>query len=449
MHRLGDGPVRRAVAALAVGAVVAVAAAGCAFGQPDAVDEDAVGRLTLVLDVELAGREISTREGFEALVRGAHPAVAAGLDGMFAPGDLEYAVYRGSGQSLPSSAPVAVAVWYRAFGGGPFVDDGGAWHLTCAELSVDRAAASVRGTVVPCPGRVLGEPPTVLPDAPAPLLRHVAPADGALLTGDPAATGAAAGVLRAATPAAGRYPCASDELAGAVEALSTTIGSTDAATVRVVNTSGSACVLRGPVRLGLRQGGEDLDVVAQGPAGAPVVLAPRESAVASVTWQPSEQVDRLVPQQLTLGPDAVPLRVGAGLPVAPVPVDGGATLRIGPWRLLGYGAPPDDAPRAVDVAAPCVGDDLGVTTTEPTGGSGATARPSVDVLNLGAVACSVRPSAPGGIGVDGLPALREAPLVVLRPGDRVSLLTEVAVTPRPGELRVAGEWVPFTSAPAS
>ena len=101
---LGHGGWADSPLALTTAAVVAVSSGD------DPVDASAVNRLTRVLDLELAGREITTRSGFEALVAGAHPAVAAGLPGVFAPGNLEYAVYRGRGQALPQTSPVAVAV---------------------------------------------------------------------------------------------------------------------------------------------------------------------------------------------------------------------------------------------------------------------------------------------------------------------------------------------------
>ncbi len=344
MHRPGERTARRAAGLALLTALTT--AAGCAVSSgDDPVDASAVNRLTRVLDLELAGREITTRSGFEALVAGAHPAVAAGLPGVFAPGNLEYAVYRGRGQALPQTSPVAVAVWYRATGGGVFVDDGGAWHVTCAQLSVDRSAATVRGSHVRCPGRVVGVPPALSADAPAPTMELDAPTDGELLSGPPAPTGVAFGAVLPQSRPTTTAACTADHLGGAVEALSPTVGSTDAGTIRVVNTGRLPCVLGGPVDLRLSQDGHDVPIRTVGGPAERVVLAPRESATAGVTWEPSQRADLTSPQRVALGPDLVPLRLGAGLPVVPFPVEPGATLRLTGWRMLGYGAPADDAPR--------------------------------------------------------------------------------------------------------
>ena len=67
--------------------------------------------------------------------------------------------------------------------------------------------------------------------------------------------------------------------------------------------------------------------------------------------------------------------------------------------------------------------------------------PSVEVVNIGTSVCRLAAERLGGAWLDGLPALRPAAVVVLRPGDLVPLLTEAAVPARPGQLRVDGTWV--------
>ncbi|WP_353952118.1 DUF4232 domain-containing protein [Knoellia sp. S7-12] len=436
---------RRGAKAVAIAVALASAAAGCTPGFPprDREAESAMARLAYTLDTALSGAKIADRTALTTLVRAAYPQVVQSEQGA----NLRYATLEAKDQRLPDDVPVALAVWERRTGADPFTDDVPRWHLQCAQLSVDRSQAALRASPVGCP-RDTPEVPDDRSDElqAAPALDREAPDDGMLLVGQPAPSGAPAGPREPITRSTASFPCLEDALAATLEQL-TTAGNTDEATLRIVNTSTLACVVRGPVRLLVQQGREDRRITGTAEQ-TEVALAPRESVTAAVSWRPGQKVS-VDPQRVTvsLTSDDLPVRLGAGMPLAPVTAGVDQPLVLGPWQVSGYGSQLGDHSPAVDIAAPCEADNLAAQTSPPTGGSGDSRppAPSVDVTNLGVATCSFgRGDLPAFQDLDGIPPFAPTPVTILRPGTQVTAPVTAAVDHRPGQLLVMGRWVPTT-----
>ncbi|EAQ00847.1 hypothetical protein JNB_11749 [Janibacter sp. HTCC2649] len=418
--------------------------AACSLDAParDRVAESAVRQLAQALDSALAGAHVSDREQLTGLVRAAYPTVVQSTIGA----DLRYATYQGRGQRLGDDVPVALAVWERSSGADPFTDDVPRWHRYCAQLGVDLAEAGFRPTVVRCPRGTPEEPAVGSEDADsAPTLDHDAPDEGSLLIGSPARVGGPAGLYRPTAATAPPAPCLEDEIAVSLELLSTA-GNTDEAELRVVNTSSSPCVVRGPLRLAVNQGGAPPST-GRAPQQSEVALAPRQSVTSPVSWRPSQKVGPTAQRiTLTLPSGALPVRVTNAADGSPVRSDVGETLRIGNWQSPGYGVRAEDrTPAAVDIVAPCHPDDLAAQTRKEPGTSGsAPAPPTVSVINIGAAACRFgRGDGPAFQDLAALAGFAQTPVTVLRPGDQVEARVTTAVQDRPGQL-VTGRWVAVT-----
>lgn len=432
---------------LAVLALLVVpACVACSPARSDAVAASAVDAVARGLEQVLAGWQVTTRSELTALVREGRATVVDPERTDVGFGGIDYATYGTDDQGLREDDAVPLVVWHSTVGGGPFVDDGGRWHVVCARLSVDRSNAAVVGEVVRCSGEVPAEPVTSSSDASARHLDLVAPGGGTLVTGAPPRQGSPAPPLRAAAPERAD-PCWSDDLDLALGPTERLTGM-DAAPLLVVNTGSLACRL-GPVTdLVLSQAGERVPLRTV-PTDGEVVLAPRESARSLLTWRPSQQSGSGAPQRLSVAPaGGDPLPVWRGTPGAPVvlAVDPGADVALSRWQRSGYGIAAGDGARRPDVARPCTPDELAVTSEHVDPGSGQPPPPSVRVLSTAVTACRLRPgtgSLPGG-----LPGAVPAPVVVLAPGGSAEVRTLAPGPDRPGELFVAGRWVSVRPAAA-
>lgn len=392
--------------------------------------------------MRLAGRTISSRGELAAAVIDAHDAVAAGVPGVFRPGSRSAVPYWGGEQQHENGDALAVAVWARESGADPFTDDVPRWAVTCAALSVDRGRAALEADLVRCPDEVTGSSPPDPEVRPRPLPVE-APAVGRIVTGAPAATGEPDAPLLFAGPPGQTFPCAAEDLRATLEAVSTSVGGTDQARLRVVNSGSRPCALPRATGLSLSRDGRPQQVRTDSSSRPGPALAPMESATARVSWRPGRAPDAFPSQRVAVVFSGSEVQVGlaAGLPAVPLPVDDDATVSLSEWARLGYGATLDDARPSVDVAPECRGGDLMARTPDLTrSGSSATPAPQVDVTNIGTATCRMTPGTPGS-GVPGLPRLVEAAVVVLRPGDTAALLTHTAVSHRPAQALVAGRWV--------
>lgn len=420
--------------------------AACSLGAParDRVAESAVSQLAQALDSALAGAHVSDREQLTGLVRAAYPdVVQSGLGA-----NLRYAILEGSDQRLADDLPIALAVWERSSGADPFTDDVPRWHRYCAQLGVDLNRAAFRPTVVRCPRGTPEEPAVGSEDADsAPTLDHDAPDEGVLLIGTPARAGAPAGLLRPTVAGATPPPCFEDELAVSLDVL-TTAGNTDEAALRVVNTSTSPCVVRGPLVLAVQQGESDRRS-SRTTQLRDVALAPRESVTAPVSWRPSQKVGPEAQRiTLTMFAGRLPVRLGNPSDMSPVAADVGETLRIGDWQAAGYGVRADDrAPAGVGIAAPCRPEDLAAQTRQKPGSSNTPAPPTVSVINIGAASCRFgRGDGPAFQDLPGLPGFAPTPVTVLLPGHEVEARVTSPAQDRSGHLLVTGRWVLVTGA---
>ncbi|QKE83163.1 DUF4232 domain-containing protein [Arthrobacter sp. NEB 688] len=425
--------------ATTVGAVVALSTAGgCAALGTDPVDGVALDSLTHGLDRALAGLEVRDARAVEALVRDARPTVVDPERTDSGVGQVEYATYGAARHS--ADAPVAVVVWHRTVGGGPFVDDGGVWHVVCARLSLDRSRAAFAAEPVGCPGGVEDEPSPPVDDAAAPHLDLEARDDADLVVGTPPRRGSPAAVLRATAPGEAD-PCAAEDLDLALGPPQRLTG-VDAVPLRVVNTGVLPCRLA-PVT-GLSLTGDDPEVPVRPPAAdGTVVLAPRASTRALLTWRPSEAVDRGVVQRVSLtGPAGdLPLVVRHGSPGGPVVMTPapGAGVTVSRWQRPGYGVEAGDDPVRPDLATSCGPDELAVTSERAEPFSGSPAPPSVEVRTTGVTPCLLVPSVvalPAGV-----PDAVDGPPVLLAPGESTPVTTVAAGPDRPGQVLVADRWV--------
>lgn len=440
-RRLSSGAIAL-TAALTLGSLLTA----CSLGSPprDRVAESAMSQLTQVLDLALTGAHVSDRGQLTERVRAAYPDVVQSNLGA----NLRYATFHQDGQRLADDVPVALALWERSTGADPFTDDVPRWHLYCAQLSVDRAQVALQTRLFDCPSGT-PEAPDVAADQlqAAPVLDQQVPDDGALFVGQPARGGDPVGPERPTTPVTTAYPCAEDDLAVTFRVLSA-IGNTDEAELRIVNTSTLACTVRGPLRLLVQQGREDRRITGAADQ-TEATLAPRESLSASISWRPSQKVSA-EPQRITatVGAGDLPVRFGAGMPLAPVKADPGPSLVVGSWRVSGYGPlGGDNGIPPVDIAAPCDPDDIAARTEQPMSGSNDSEppAPTVSVINLGVSTCRFgRGDLPAFQDLPGLPAFAPTTVTVLRPGEQVTAPTTTPVVHHPDQLLVTGRWVPTT-----
>lgn len=403
-----------------------------------------MSQLTHALDLALTGAHVWDREQLTERVRAAYPEIVQSASGA----NLRYATFQEAGQRLADDVPVALALWERSTGADPFTDDVPRWHRYCAQLSVDRAQAALQTTLFDCPHGT--------PEAPddesgqllaAPRVEREALDGGTMLVGERAPGGTPFGPALPVTRVKAPYPCAEDELAASLDDL-TTAGNTDEATLRILNTSTTACIVRGPLSLLLRQGGEDQGVTGSA-YQSDVTLTPRESAVATISWRPSQQVAP-APQTLTVslpGGDVL-VRFGPGMSLDPVNADAGPSLVVGSWSVSGYGPRGgDNGIPPVDIAAPCDPDDLAARSEQPTSGSGDNQplAPILHVINVGVTTCRFgRGDLPAFQYLPGLSTFAPTTVTVLRPGEQVTAPTTTPVVHRPSQLLVVGRWVPIT-----
>jgi hypothetical protein len=412
----------------------------CSPAGSDAVQALAVGAVARGLEQALAGWQVTTRTQLSALVRDSRDTVVDPERTDVGFGGIDYATYGTDDQELSEDDAVPLVVWHRTVGGGPFVDDGGRWHVVCARLFVDRSAAALVGEVVRCPGEVPSEPSTPSGDASARHLDLEAPGGGTLVTGDPPRQGAPAPPLRAAAPEKAD-PCWGDDLDLALGPTERLTG-TDAAPLLVVNTGTLACRL-GPVTDLVHSRAGERVPLRTALTGGEVVLAPRESARSLLTWRPSQRSGSAAPQRLSVagpaGGELLPVRRGNPGTPGVLAVDPGADVAVSRWQRSGYGVTSGDGSRRPDVARECTPDELAVTSERVDPGSGQPPPPSVRVLSTAVTACRLRPgtgSLPGG-----LPEAVPAPVVVLAPGGSTEVRTLAPGPDRPGEVLVAGRWV--------
>jgi len=429
--------------ALSAALTLSLLLTSCSLTAPsrDRVAESAMSQLTQALDLALTGAHVSDREQLTERVRAAYPEVVKSDLGA----NLRYAVLESDDQRLPQDAPVALVLWQLSTGADPFTDDVPRWQSHCAQLSVDRAQAALTTALFDCP-RGTPEDPDGRSDhlLTAPRVDREAPDDGTLLIGESAPGGSPFGPALPVTRAKAPYPCAEDELAASLDDRTIT-GNTQEATLRILNTSTMACIVRGPLSLLLRQGGEARRVTGRAEQ-TNVTLAPRESAIATISWRPSQQVPP-DPQTLTASVSGgdLPVRFGPGMPLDPMKADVGPSLVVGSWSVSGYGPRGgDNGIPPVDIAAPCEPDDLAAQTSRHAGSSGDSEppAPTVSVINLGVSTCRFgRGDLPAFQDLRGLPAFSATPATVLRPGDQATAPTTGPVVHRPGQLLVAGRWV--------
>lgn len=428
------------------GAVVALlTTSGCSAAVPRVTDGLALDTLTLGLDRALAGLEVRSGAQVEALVRDARPVVVDPERTDSGVGHLDYATYGEREGGGAADAAVPVVVWHRTVGGGPFVDDGGAWHVVCARLSVDRSRTAFVAEPVGCPDGVTPEPVQPVGDGPAPHLDLDPPDAGALVTGSPPRRGSPGAALRP-TSRGEADPCATDDLDLAL-GPPRRLTDVDAAPLLVVNTGPLACRLAAPAGLVLTRDGEDVPVRTTSPRGE-VVLAPRESASALVTWRPAQGTDGVAAQRLAVpgpaGPDPLPVRLASSAGTGVPTVDPGARVTLSRWERRGYGAGSGDDPVRPDVAPRCRPEELALTSERPDAGSGRPLPPSVRVHLTAVTPCLLVP----GVSAlpDDVPDAVEGPPVLLAPGEAVDVVTATAGPDRPGEVLVAGRWVAVADA---
>ncbi len=169
----------------------------------------------------------------------------------------------------------------------------------------------------------------------------------------------------------------------------------------------------------LTRDGEEVPVRTTSPRGE-VVLAPRESASALVTWRPAQGTDGVAAQRLAVpgpaGPDPLPVRLassaGTGVPtVDPAP---GHALAVGAPGLRSRERGRD--PVRPDVAPRCRPEELALTSERPDAGSGRPLPPSVRVHLTAVTPCLLVP----GVSAlpDDVPDAVEGPPVLLAPGRR-------------------------------
>lgn len=434
--------------AMTVAGAVVLSTAGCEVmpQQRDRIAESAARQLAQSLDITMSGAEISDREVLTQRVRAAYEDVVKSELGT----NLRYAILESDDQRLPKDVPVALVLWELSTGADPFTDDVPRWRASCAQLSVNRPEAALKTTLFDCP-RGTPEVPDMASDAllEAPTIDREAPEDGSVLIGESAPGGGHLGHYLPATRDEAPDPCAEDTLVANLDSLST-LGNTDDATLRIVNTAPKACVLRGPLSLLLRQGSDDRRVTGSADQRE-VTLAPLESAHATVSWRPSQQVPP-DPQTLTLSLPAgdVPVHFGPSMSLDPITADVGPSFVVGSWSASGYGARTADNGLQIDIAAPCDPDDLVALTQQPardSGHSGDTEppAPTVSVINVGATSCRFgRGALPAFQDLPGMVPFAPTPVTVLGPGEGTPAPTTAAVVHRPGEMLVLGRWVPVT-----
>ncbi len=380
-------------------AVMAAGSTGCAGSDHllrDRVGEQLVAGVVQVLEERLAGRAVRSRQELAALVIDSHDIIAAGPRGVFRPESRAVVPYWGGNQDRADQDALAVAVWALESDPQPFTDDVPRWQVTCAAVSVNRSEAALEFALVRCPTDVVG---SAVPDPAArpQLLRAPAPSQRHLTAGTPAATGEPVGPLLPAVSPHERFPCAPEDLRATLEAVSTSIGSTDEARLRVVNNGMLPCALPPASSLSLSMDGRPQPVRPElDPASNPV-LAPMESASAVLSWQPGRAPDTFTVQRVGVEISGTTIEVGfaPGLPTVPLPLDDGATVSLARWQRIGYGATPDDAHAPVDVAPPCPTNDLLAQTRHTSHSRVSSAPPSsqVAITNIGAQACRLVPGA--------------------------------------------------------
>lgn len=429
------------------GAVVALlTTSGCSAAVSRVTDGLALDTLTLGLDRALAGLEVRSSAQVEALVRDARPVVVDPQRTDSGVGQVEYATYGEREGGLAADAAVPVIVWHRTVGGGPFVDDGGVWHVVCARLSVDRSRTTFAAEPINCPDGVTPEPVQPAGDDPAPHLDLDPPDAGELVAGSPPWRGSPGAALRP-TSRGQADPCAADDLdlaLGPPQRLT----DVDAVPLLVVNTGHLACRLAAPTGLVLSRDGAEVAVRTTSPRGE-VVLAPRESASALVTWRPAQRIDGAAARRLSVlgpaGPDLLPVRLASSAGTGVPTVHPGAEVTLTRWERRGYGAASGDDPVRPDVAPRCGPEELAVTSERPDAGSGRPLPPSVRVHLTGVTPCLLVP----GVSAlpDGVPDAVEGPPMLLAPGEAVDVITTTDGPDRPGEVLVADRWVAVEDAP--
>ncbi|MBT9255633.1 DUF4232 domain-containing protein [Phycicoccus sp. MAQZ13P-2] len=419
---------------------------GCSAAVSRTIDGLALDTLTQGLDDALAGLEVRSSAQVEALVRDARTVVVDPERTDSGVGQVEYATYGEREGGRAADAAIPVVVWHRTVGGGPFVDDGGVWHVVCARLSVDRSRTAFAAEPVGCPDDVTLEPVQPAGDDPAPHLDLDPPDAGELVTGSPPRRGSSSVALRPMSR--GRAdPCAADDLDLALGPPQRLTGY-DAVPLLVVNTGPLACRLAAATGLVLVRDGEDVPVRTT-PWRGEVVLAPRESASALVTWRPVQGIDGAAAQRLSVlgsaGPDLLPVRLASSAGTGVPTVGPGAEVTFSRWERRGYGAGGGEDPVRPDVAPRCRPEELAVTSEHPDAGSGRPLPPSVRVHLTAVTPCLLVP----GVSAlpDGVPDAVEGPPVLLAPGEAVDVITVTAGPDRPGEVLVADRWVAVENAP--
>ncbi len=399
------------------GAVAALlSTSGCSAAASRATDGLALDTLTLGLDRALAGLEVRSGAQVEALVRDARPVVVDP--------ERTTAVWDRS-----STRPTASARGTGRRRGGPgrrVAPHRGrravrrrrrrVWHVVCARLSVDRSRTAFVAEPVGCPDGVTPEPVQPVGDGPAPHLDLDPPDAGELVTGSPPRRGSPGAALR---PTSGARPTPAPP-------TTSTSPSAHRSASRTWTPCPSSSSTPAPSRAASphrpagahprRRGGAR----PHHPPRGEVVLAPRESASALVTWRPAQGTDGVAAQRLAVpgpaGPDPLPVRLASSAGTGVPTVDPGARVTLSRWERRGYGAGSGDDPVRPDVAPRCRPEELALTSERPDAGSGRPLPPSVRVHLTAVTPCLLVP----GVSAlpDDVPDAVEGPPVLLARGRR-------------------------------
>lgn len=361
--------------------------------------------------------------------------------------DADYALFSPEDSEGPEEPALGAIVWSSS---SPDQDDADrSWSAHCVLLQIDQQEARIAWQEVQCPQETPEQPPSESsPDDPAATLERPELRTGtAFRSADNTSHGSSSDPIQRGFPASGLVPtdrppttgdCGPEALDAVLDSASGA-GPEDSVILRIQNVSPRSCTV--PTLSGLRvdrQGEPVVPFLTQ--AGAPLDLAPWESAATFLSFRP---------HQISPDGDALTLMLGGNWVALADPSD--LTLRVrdgdemtaSPWQHAGYGVllgTDENWREDLDIAPPCAPEQLAVMARPRSSSSGdedGLPDPTpFTVLNISTAGCRIESGTLAGIPA--VPRLTIPSTVLLQSGHSLDLFGPDSAPNLTGQLIVDG-----------
>lgn len=365
--------------------------------------------------------------------------------------DADYALLDPEVSEGPEERALGAIVWSSSSTDSTDRDDADrSWAAHCMFLQIDQQEARIAWQEVQCPQETPGQPSSASsPEDPAVTLERPELRTGtAFRSPDGTSQGSSSDPIRRGSPTGGLVPtdrppamgdCGPEALRAVLDSASGA-GPADSIILRIQNISPNSCTLPTLSALRIERQGE-LVVPLLTQAGASLDLAPWESAATFLEFRP---------HQISPDGDALTLTLG-GIDVALAdPSDLALRVRDGdemtaePWQRAGYGVllgTDENWREDLDIAPPCVAEQLAVTTGAPRSSSSGDAdglpEPApFTLLNISTAGCRIEAGTLAGIPA--VPALIVPSTALLQSGHSLDLLGPDNAPNLTGQLIVDG-----------